>query len=586
MPTRPKRSSLTRYLPHLASLIIIVATLAVTLAIESAWRSQRAKEQHLRVATSVNAARDRLERAVFKRVLVARNFVGYLENHPNFTDRDFRLLAGDMVRMEQGILGVRLARDNVVSNIYPFEGRVHLSGIPLAETLPPDAAQLVPELVKNGATLLTSPVDAPQQRKVFLYLNPVYLTVIGLSGSGPYWGMAVFEMDVLQILDEARIDRGGPHPMALRMAPSMGGGVMLGSDGDFQDGAVVADLAAPWGHWQLASPKPEEMPLRTTPWLLGLAVSLLLGFTTWMAAHQLLERIHTQERYRELVDNARSVILRVTPGGVVTFFNEYAQEFFGFSESEVLGRHLLQTIVPPKDSRGLDQETGILEAMANPEEHVFRENENVTRDGRRVWMSWANRPLTSLAGDLEEVLCVGTDITARREMEARLREMAVTDSLTGVANRRHFFGKAESELQRSRRYGRPLSALMLDLDHFKSVNDTYGHDAGDKVLMAVSDMVAGRLRDVDLLGRLGGEEFAVLFPETGQDQATQVAERIREAVEAARVDVGGKDIGVTVSIGVVTLAEEDSGVDALMRRADKAMYTAKETGRNRVVTTG
>ncbi len=584
MPPRIGRR-LTRYLPHLASLTIILVTLAVTLAIDSAWRSERAKEQHMEVATAVDAARDRLERAMFSRVLLARNFVGYLENNPNLTDRDFRLMAADLVKLEQGILGVRLARGNVVSHLYPLEGRVHLQGRPLTDTLPVDGAQALPELIKSGATLVTSPVEAPQQRRVFLYMNPVYLTVVGLGGSaGPYWGMAVFELDLPQILEEAGITHSGPTPLSVRMGPKADKLVILGKESDFQGHAITAELAAPWGHWELAAPQPVALPWRKAPWLLGLAVALVLGFTTWLAAHQLLERIRTQERYRELVDNARSVILRVTPGGVITFFNEYATEFFGFTEDEVLGKHLLQTIVPPKDSKGRDQETGILEAMASPEEHVFRENENVTKDGRRVWMSWANRPLTGLSGDLEEVLCVGTDITARRAMEARLREMAVTDPLTGVSNRRQFFEKAEVELLRSRRYERPLSALLLDLDRFKTINDTHGHDAGDKVLVAVTKMVASRLRDVDLLGRMGGEEFAVLFPETDTEQALQVAERMRELVEQTEVEIGdGLGIGVTMSIGVASLGPNDRSVDALIRRADQAMYKAKQAGRNRVM---
>lgn len=582
MPPSTKRQ-LSRYLPHAASLVIILVTLAVTMAIDAAWRSERAKEERLLVTSEVGSARDRLERAVFSRVLQARNFVGYLENNPNFTDRDFRLLARDLVNSEEGILAVRLAKADTVSHVYPFVGRAHVQGLKLADILPDDGAAATPKLIQNGQTFVTSPVTSAQQRPVFLYLNPIYQTVVGLFGSGPYWGMAVFELDVQHILDEAGINRTGPYPLALRTGGGTSGAIVLGTEDDFQGDTVVADLAAPWGHWQVAARQPVINPWRSAPWLLGLAVALVLGFTTWMAAHQLLERIRTQERYRELVDNARSVIIRVTPGGVITFFNEYAQEFFGYEEAEVVGKHLLQTIVPPKDSQGRDQETGILDAMASPEENVFRENENISKDGRRFWMSWANRPLLDLKGELVEVLCVGTDLTTRREMEARLREMAKTDSLTGVSNRRHFFERAEAELQRSRRYGRPLSVFMLDLDHFKAVNDTHGHEAGDRVLVAVTGLINERLRDVDVLGRMGGEEFAVLFPETAAGQAASVADRIREVVEQAKVPVDGGHVSVTVSIGVAELRDADRTMDALMRRADKTLYKAKELGRNRVI---
>jgi len=583
MSASGKNRRLSRYLPHLASLTIIVVTLAVTMAIDAAWRSERAKEQRLQVATEVGSARDRLERAVFARVLQARNFVGYLENNPNFTDQDFRLLARDLVKTEEGILAVRLAKANTITHVYPFMGRVHVQGRSLTDILPEGDAAAVPKLIQNGETLVTSPVTTVQQRQVFLYLNPIYQTVVGLFGSGPYWGMAVFELDVQHILEEAGINRASKYPLALRTGTGADGHIVLGTAQDFQGDVVTADLTAPWGHWQIAARQPAMGPWQSAPWLLGLAVALVLGFTTWLAAHQLLERIRTQERYRELVDNARSVILRVTPGGVITFFNEYAQEFFGYEEHEVLGKHLLQTIVPPKDSQGRDQETGTLETMSNPEDNPFRESENITKDGKRHWMSWANRPLLDTNGELEEVLCVGTDLTTRREMEARLRKMAKTDSLTGVSNRRHFFEKAEAELQRSRRYDRPLSVLMLDLDHFKSINDTHGHEAGDRVLVAVTELINGRLRDVDVLGRMGGEEFAVLFPETAAGQAASVADRIREVVEHARVPGDNAEVSVTVSIGVAELQDGDRTVDALIRRADKTMYKAKEQGRNRVM---
>jgi GGDEF domain-containing protein len=186
-----------------------------------------------------------------------------------------------------------------------------------------------------------------------------------------------------------------------------------------------------------------------------------------------------------------------------------------------------------------------------------------------------------------------------REVQA----LATTDELTGVHNRRSLLELSNRELRRSQRYERPLSVLMLDVDHFKQVNDTWGHAAGDIVLRGIAQHCMEQLRSTDalgryaqkdedggnLIGRLGGEEFAILLPETNLDQALFVAERIRSAVERMLFKVpdahGVSDsalLHVTVSIGVASLNPEMAAMTDLLNQADKALYTAKQTGRNRV----
>jgi diguanylate cyclase (GGDEF)-like protein len=166
--------------------------------------------------------------------------------------------------------------------------------------------------------------------------------------------------------------------------------------------------------------------------------------------------------------------------------------------------------------------------------------------------------------------------------EAELRSLSRTDSLTGVNNRRRFLDLLGEEVERSARYGRPLSLLMIDIDHFKGVNDERGHAAGDEALRSVTGAVArSGLRAVDFLGRLGGEEFAVALPETRCSEAMCVAERIRGKVEETVVPFDGIGFRVTVSVGV-TEHEGGEQPDRLLQRADEALYDAKRSGRNRV----
>jgi len=167
-----------------------------------------------------------------------------------------------------------------------------------------------------------------------------------------------------------------------------------------------------------------------------------------------------------------------------------------------------------------------------------------------------------------------------RQREAEIVALSLSDSLTGVGNRRALEKALTLETNRAARTGESLCALMADLDHFKRINDGFGHDVGDKVLAAFGDLLRQQTRGTDIVARFGGEEFVVLMPHTDLEHATETAERIRQALRSARFEP--LPDAVTVSIGVAELSENESG-DALLRRADKALYEAKESGRNRVV---
>ena len=175
------------------------------------------------------------------------------------------------------------------------------------------------------------------------------------------------------------------------------------------------------------------------------------------------------------------------------------------------------------------------------------------------------------------------EVKMRTVLQAKLQSQVQVDYLTGLATRRHFMTQASEEIARARRYGLQLSLCMLDLDRFKTVNDTYGHKAGDKVLKRFSEICLASLREIDIAGRLGGEEFAILFPETGLDQVQLVVERLRERLASERLPLDdGVVLQFTVSIGVALLEASDEDLDSLMARADRALYAAKHGGRNRV----
>jgi len=168
----------------------------------------------------------------------------------------------------------------------------------------------------------------------------------------------------------------------------------------------------------------------------------------------------------------------------------------------------------------------------------------------------------------------GASAYANARLFAQVQQLATTDGLTGVNNRRHFFDLARRQLSLARRNHRPLAALMIDIDHFKRINDTHGHGAGDDVIRTVAQTLQGSIRDPDVLGRYGGEEFAVIMSEMHGD-AIEIAERLRAAVASGPIG----SIRVTVSIGVAELKPDDE-LEGLLARADEALYSAKAAGRD------
>lgn len=174
------------------------------------------------------------------------------------------------------------------------------------------------------------------------------------------------------------------------------------------------------------------------------------------------------------------------------------------------------------------------------------------------------------------------NVRRRQEKEAEILHLSYHDELTGLPNRRRFFETGEAEMGRTQRYGRPLSVLIVDIDHFKWINDTFGHLAGDQVLISLAEALEPEIRDGDLLARLGGEEFGVLLPETSLCPALHVAERLRGRAADLGAGYDGQAISITVSIGATTTEVGEAGLDTLLGAADDALYRAKDAGRNRV----
>lgn len=290
----------------------------------------------------------------------------------------------------------------------------------------------------------------------------------------------------------------------------------------------------------------------------------------------------SEEKYRSLFEHASEGIFIAQLHGRFLQVNPAMAQVLGCATPEdFLQMHQADAAWPFLDS---DEKERLFSALAEHGRISYLQVRMQRQDGQTIWVeiNAQVRPADARHTDarVEGVL---SDITKRKRMLEDLRYLATTDGLTGVYNRRHFLELCERELNRARRYPQKMTLLMLDADHFKKVNDAHGHAAGDEVLCTLTRLCRSNVREVDLIGRMGGEEFAILLPQTGLSAATEIAERLRNAIAQTTLPLmDGQMLRFTVSIGVCSLAAGAKTIDEFLKAADQALYTAKHNGRNRV----
>ena len=288
----------------------------------------------------------------------------------------------------------------------------------------------------------------------------------------------------------------------------------------------------------------------------------------------------SEERYRFITENSEDVIWSADKDGNFTYVSPSVEKLRGYSSEEVM----LQTF---EDVATPDSLMRFNERVAYALEHGHNdigliEIELYKKDGSTIWTEESLRIIRDKDGFISGYSGITRDLTKRKELEDQLRKMAVTDPLTGIFNRRHVMDLVSKEIERSRRYGHTLSVLILDIDFFKKVNDRYGHDIGDKVIIRIVEEVKSVIRTIDIFGRIGGEEFVLILPQTNIDDAFKLSQRVRKNVEELSIDCSAGEIKVTISIGLTEWNTEDKNINDAIKRADIALYEAKDSGRNAV----
>jgi len=273
--------------------------------------------------------------------------------------------------------------------------------------------------------------------------------------------------------------------------------------------------------------------------------------------------------YNQVFKNVKSGVIILDERAHIQDLNPAAEGILNLSQENALGKPIKQVLPKYQD---------LLKRLENSPQ-----NRAEFRTGEEHFEVQAT-PLNDREGASQGRIIMFYDITTRKLAEYELRRQAITDPLTGVLNRRHFYSLAGPIFQQAKRYQRHLTALMIDLDHFKQINDQHGHFIGDQVLTCLANLLVEHIRNSDILARYGGEEFVILMPETSSQSAQTMAKRLRVQVNQSPIETDIGPVPLTISIGMATLETKvDRNIDKLIDRADQALYAAKQTGRNKVV---
>jgi len=287
------------------------------------------------------------------------------------------------------------------------------------------------------------------------------------------------------------------------------------------------------------------------------------------------------ETFQTIVNCSVDAVVIIDEQGNIVFWNQSAEIMFGYREAEVLGVYM-HDILPAQHLRQRADEAFL----------QFKKSGEAPAAGKILHVQGRRKSGQEfdVQFSLKTVRCQGKlityaflrDISELIGLQNKLQSIANTDSLTGILNRRAFTEQTHKAFSYAQRHNYPLTLLMLDIDFFKRINDTFGHAAGDSALQRFTDTVSASIRQEDIFGRVGGEEFCLLLPSVTAERGFKVAEKIRAAVEAQTLTLDNTAITMTVSIGLSYRLPTDVSLPEMQQRADKALYEAKHTGRNRV----
>jgi diguanylate cyclase (GGDEF)-like protein/PAS domain S-box-containing protein len=300
-------------------------------------------------------------------------------------------------------------------------------------------------------------------------------------------------------------------------------------------------------------------------------LSAIRDITEWRRAEQ------DASLFRAVVESSQDAIISKDLSDVITTWNAGAERLYGYTADEAKGKSITMLVPPGHD----DNMPEILRRVRSGEQIDNYETIRVHKDGTQVDVSLTVSPVCDRDGQVIGASVIARDISARLHYQEQLRYLAEHDALTGLLNRRQFEREVSEQVGRAHRYGELSTLLMIDIDGFKQINDTYGHRVGDRALKTIADALKRRLRDTDQVARVGGDEFAVLLPYAGAEQGGDIAADLQGLISGCSVEVEDSEVHLSMSIGLVQIDNDTKDDESVFIEADKLMYEDKRQAKAR-----
>ena len=535
------------------------------------------------VTQELGLLRAQIEKNINTNLFIIYGMAANISIHREITNDEFQALASVLLSQTRELKNIAIAPDFVISNVFPLEENRAILGLDYRKVAQQwDQARAAFE---TGQMSIAGPLELVQGGYGMIARIPVFS-----RETGKFWGLVSSVMDFDLLLKNSEFDMYRQrNKIAIRGKNGKGasGEIILGSPALFTEkfDPVLMPITLPTGSWQIAAQPIEGWNLGMRYFVAIHIVFLVLfvaAFRSWILMRRSrMQLMDSENKLKSMSQASHDALIIMDEKGYINFWNPAAKRIFGYSNDEVLGRKMHELLALPED---IEKAHAGMPHFAmtgtGPVIDTVMEMTAIRKTGEIFPVERSVSPFQHNG----KWYAVGSvrDITERKRAEQKLIALATTDPLTGMPNRRHFMEKAERQCNLAIRHKEPFSVLMCDLDHFKSINDTYGHDVGDAVLKEASRCLMDLMRNTDICGRIGGEEFAMAFPNTAPQQAFNFAERFRCAVMKMKVRSGDDSVSFSVSIGIAGLCDETNTLELLLKRADEALYKSKHEGRNQV----
>lgn len=580
---------------------VVVAPLLVVLLgfVYEAYLTQRAEQQlRLQTVNELATLRAQLEGAVNRNISLVQGLIAVIATHPDITQREFEHLGSEVFRRPAQLRNIGLARDMVISHMYPLKGNEAALGLSYLDSPQQRAAAV--RVRDSGKMVVAGPLKLVQGGVGFIARAPVFVRDIETGATGRFWGLVSSVIDAKKLYRAAGLYDVPPGlRVAVRGTDGKGarGAVFFGEASVFDADPAMLDVTLPSGSWQIgAIPSGGWQAARPDAWQVHTATVVLAALAMMLTAawrRNLRERALNEQRLAQtqatllaaLEQSPAGIIFVDAPSGHVRMANTAALKIRHLTEEAVYGHPFtdMVKVSPPyhPDGRPFDlDELPLARAIYHGESPRNLELIlNKDTDSER-WLLANAGPVRNDDGDIIAGVVVVTDVTEVKRAEEQIRQRAYYDSLTLLPNRTLFMEVLEKAVTRNTRQGKVLALMYIDLDRFKHVNDSLGHDLGDQLLCEAAGRIRQLVRESDTVARLGGDEFTVILTDlTHTDSATVIAEKlIKRLAEPYRLP--GHDIYSGASVGITFSPDDGLSPATLLKNADMAMYQAKEHGRS------